>query len=57
MKTMIRILTGIAAVTLLFLGSLMEITAPAIIIAVICIAWLILVGICTYRRRIWKKSL
>ena len=50
MKTVIRILTGIAALTLLFLGSVMEFTAPAIIIACVCISWLALVGIATYRK-------
>lgn len=50
MKITIRILTGIAALLLLFLGSLMEITVPAIITAVICIGWLTLVGIATLRK-------
>ena len=52
MKIMIRILTGIACITLLFLGALMEITTPAIIIASVCIAWLALVGIATYRKEV-----
>lgn len=56
MKIMIRILTGIAAIVLLFLGAATEVTTTVCIIAGICIAWLALVGFATLRRRTWKEN-
>ena len=50
MKTLIRIITGIACIMLLFLGATLEATAPVIVTAVICIAWLALVAFATLRK-------
>lgn len=50
MKTIIKILTALACIGVLFLGALTEITTPAIILAAVCLGWLGLVGFATLRR-------
>lgn len=51
MKKAIKAITGIALVTLLFSGALVELTTPSLIVITIALAWVILVAFATLRRR------
>lgn len=50
LRTIIKVITGLACLLLLAMGALAELTTPAIIVSVVCLAWLSLVAFATLRR-------